>query len=740
MLARLFRRWHVARNELIAVLALVALLSPDLALAQQAGYTFKAESELVLVNVSVRDSHGNLVRDLKPEDFTIYEDNKPQKVASFDIENTESVAATPQQEQQQVNLLTGNPKKNRATVANPNPSPSAEEQAIKDRRLIILFFDLSAMQPDEIERSVKAAQDYLDKQMQPADLVSIVSLSSTVTANQDFTSDRAQLKKVLQTLNSGAGTGYEEGSTGTTEGTADTGNSFTVDDTEYNIFNTDRRLQALRTVAQQVASVPQKKALIYFSSGMDRTGIENESELRAATNAAVLANMSIYTMDIRGLQALPPGGAAQNASLRGTSPYSGQSTMNDLNSNFTTQETLVSLSADTGGRAYLDSNDFSKVFRGVQDDTTMYYLLGYHSTNAARDGKFRRITVKLNRPGLKIDYRKGYYAEADFQHGNRDDRERQLMEELASDLPSTDLPVYLATGYFRVADNKFYVPISLIVPGSEIPFTQAKDQDKATLDVLGVVTDAKKLPAGEIRDTVKLAVNTSSQVRRKNVQYNSYVMLPPGKYHFKVVVRENQSGRMGSFETDFIIPDMKPEPLKLSSIVLASQVQPANKRDANNPLVHDGSEIVPSVTRVFSNGQHLYLYYEVYDPTKGAAGTGSAAVAGSGGAKSDSSAKSGIRLLSNVSFFKGDVKAYETPLVEVQDISVPNRKAAVFQLDVPLSELKPGFYTCQVNVIDDAGGHFLFPRLAMLVRAEQPSVATPPPAATPAPAGGKTGS
>ncbi len=125
------------------------------------------------------------------------------------------------------------------------------------------------------------------------------------------------LRRSLESFNLGAGAGFEEGSVGTTEGTPDNANSFTVDDTEYNIFNTDRRLEAIRTIAQQVASVPQQKALIYFSSGMDRTGIENESELRSATNAAVLANMAIYTMDIRGLQALPPGGAAQNASLRG---------------------------------------------------------------------------------------------------------------------------------------------------------------------------------------------------------------------------------------------------------------------------------------------------------------------------------------------------------------------------------------------------------------------------------------
>ncbi len=700
-------------QKLMALAVVSALLCPDLAVAQQAGYTFKAQTELVLVDISARDKSGNLVRDLKPEDFTVLEDNKPQKVSTFDIENLEN---TPVVTDQQLNLLTSTLKKPGHADTAGNTAPSAEQSAIKDRRLIILFFDLADMQPDEIERSADAAQNYIDKQMQPADLVSVVSLGSTITVNQDFTSDRAQLKKALQSFNLGNGAGFEEGTTGTTEGTADSGNSFTVDDTEYNIFNTDRRLQALRTVAQQVANVPQKKALIYFSSGMDRTGIENESELRAATNAAVLANMSIYTMDIRGLQALPPGGEAQNASLRGKAPYSGQATLNALNSNFTTQETLVALSADTGGRAYLDSNDFSKVLRGVQDDTSLYYLLGYHSTNLARDGKFRRITVRVNRPGIKLEYRKGYYAEADFKHSNKEDRERQLQEELASDLPSTDLPLYLATGYFRLADNKYYVPISLIVPGSEIPFSRSRDQDKATLDVLGLVTDEKKLPAGAIRDTVKLAVNTANEVQRKNVQYDNGLVLSAGKYHLKIVVRENQSGRMGAFETDFTVPDLKSTPLKMSSIIMASQVQPSNKHDSNDPLIHNGSEIVPSVTRVFSSGQHLYFYYEIYDPARSA----NPPVAAAGSRTPDNhpnpEVKNAVRLLSNVSFFKGDVKAYETSLTEVQEISVPNRHAAVFQLDVPLSQLKPGFYTCQVNVIDDAAGHFVFPRVAMLLR------------------------
>jgi VWFA-related protein len=682
------------------VAALLVVILMGSSLPSQTDYTVHAETELVLVNVTVRDKSGNVVRDLKPENFQIKEDGKSQQIVSFDIENTDALPA--------LDGAQAKPLENSAA-----PSPTADKQQLaaavefKDRRLIVLFFDLSGMEPDEIDHSVTAATNYVDKQMAPADLVSIVSLGSSLQVNQDFTADHALLKKALQALNPGTGQGFEEGSTGTTEGTPDTGGSFTADDTEYNIFNTDRRLEALRSIAERLSHVQQKKSLIYFSSGIDRTGIENESELRAATNAAVRANLAFYTMDIRGLQALVAGGEAQNASLRGTSPYSGQSTLNALNSNFTTQETLVTLAADTGGRAFLDSNDFSKVFKGVQEDTSTYYVLGYHSTNPARDGRYRRITVSLNRPGVKVEYRRGYYAPADYQHSTKEDRERQLEEELNSDLPATDLPLYLAAGYFRIGDNKFFVPISLAVPGSQIPFTSGSNQDKATLDVIGLAVDSNKRQVGDMRDTVKLAVNTSADVRRKNVQYDNGFTLLAGKYHLKFVVRENQSGRMGSFETDIEIPDLRTRPLKMSSVVLASQIQPAKKtRNNSNPLVRDGSEIVPSVTHVFSTGQHLYLYYEVYDPGHEGQGKG----------KSKASNDSGIRLLTNIAFFQGKVKTYESPLQEVKELNARDRGAAVFQLDVPLAQLKPGFYTCQVNVVDDAAGLFTFPRLALLLR------------------------
>ncbi len=695
-------------DQAVAVLLALVLLCSTSPSQQQTGYVFHAESDLVLVNVTARDKSGKFVPGLKPKDFTILEDNKPQKIVSFDVENVDAVPAS--------DVAQAKPLPEAASGQASTTASTADLSAqFKDRRLIVLFFDLSAMEPDEIDRAVSSAERYVDTQMAPADLVSIVSLGSSLLVNQDFTADQALLKKQLDAFSAGSGQGFEEGTTGTTEGTPDTGQPFNADDTEYNIFNTDRRLEALRSVAEKLAHVQQKKSLIYFSSGMDRTGIENQSELRAAVNAAVRSNLAIYTMDMRGLQALVAGGEAQNASLRGVSAYSGQATLNALNSNFATQETLVTLASDTGGRAFLDSNDFSRIFKGVQQDTSTYYLLGYHSTNPARDGRYRHIVVRSNLRDVKIDYRRGYYAPADYQHSTQDDKERQLEEELASELPATDFPLYLGVAYFRLDGNKFFVPISLVVPGSQIPFVRSSDRDKATLDVIGMVLDSEHHPLNRIRDTVKLAVSTSAEVQKKNVQYDTGMSLLSGKYHLKFVVRENQTGRMASFETDIEVPELKAWPLKMSSVVLANQIETTKiKTSANlNPLVHDGSEIIPNITHVFSATQHLFLYYEVYDPARPAVPDS---------ARGQES-RSGIRLLSNVAFFQGKVKAYESSLVELTELNARERKAAVFQLDVPLTSLKPGFYTCQVNVIDDAGGHFLFPRLALLVRPESAGAA-----------------
>jgi VWFA-related protein len=672
--------------------------------AQRGGYVLKTNAELVLTNIVARDTKtGELVRGLTQSDFTVFENGKRQEIATFDFQSVDM--ATPLNEATVSGLASGtNGSGNKAAVV-------ARPEDLRNHRLIVMFFDLTSMQPEDLDRSVKAARDFLTNKMQPADLVALVSLGDTFKVDQDFTADRKALASEVGIYNGTQGQGFAGGANSNTNQAEDT-TGYTPDESEYNDLNTDRELFALRAVAKTLEKINEKKSLLYFSGGISRDGIENQASLRAAINAAVRANLAIYSVDTRGLQTVLPLGDASTGSLRGSGAFNGAALSNNMSSNFASQEVMATLSSDTGGKAFFDSNDFAPAFAQVQRDTSAYYAIGFHSTNPVRDGKYRKLSIKVNRPGIKLEYRPGYYAPADFQHSGREDRERELEEQLTSDLPATDVAVYLDALYFRLDENRFFVPVSLIVPGSQIPFVKGGDKDKATLDIIGEVIDEVKRPIGSARETVKLNLDPSLQARQRNIQYTTSFNLPPGKYHLKFVVRENQTGRMGSFETDINLPEMKKQPLKMSSIVLASLRQPTKKA---SPLVRSGQEYVPNISHVFRQDQHLYLLYEVYGPTREKAAQ-----------NPPKGARQGIDVLSSLQLMQGTTKVYETPLVQAKAENVEGRDAVAIELDVPLTGLKPGQYLCQLNVIDDAGGSFAFPRFAVLVRE---SVATVPDAA-----------
>jgi VWFA-related protein len=587
----------------------------------------------------------------------------------------------------------------------------AKPADLRNHRLIVMFFDLTSMQPEDLNRSVDAAQAFLKSKMQPADLVALVSLGDTLNVDQDFTADKNALINEVGAYNGTESQGFQAGATANTNQVEDT-TGYTPDESEYNDVNTDRELFALRAVSQSLSKIDEKKSLLYFSGGISRDGIENQASLRAAINAAVRANLAIYSVDTRGLQAIGPLGDASTGSLRGNGAYNGSALTNNMNTNFASQEVMATLSSDTGGKAFFDSNDFAPAFAQVQRDTSAYYAVGFHSTNPARDGKYRKLTFKINKPGIKLEFRPGYYAPADFQHSGKEDREQELNDELASDLPATDIAVYLDAMHFRLDENRYFMPVSLLVPGSQIPFVKGGDKDKATLDIIGEVIDEVKRPIGRVRETVKLNLDPTLNARQKNIQYTTSFNLPPGKYELKFVVRENQTGRMGSFEADVTLPDMKKAPLKMSSIVLSAMREPSKKTGKEvDPLVRNGQEYVPDIAHVFRQDQHMYLLYEVYDPTRQKADT------------LPKGAKPGINLLSSLELIQGSTKVYETPLVQAKAINVENRDAVAVEMDVPLAGLKPGAYLCQLNVIDDAGGSFAFPRFAVLVRDAAPAAA-----------------
>jgi VWFA-related protein len=671
--------------------------------AQQSGFVLKVNAELVLTNVVARDSKtGEIVRGLKQSDFTVLENGKKQEMASFDFQSVDM--ATPLNEATISGLAAGTTGPGSKAVA------VAKPEELRNHRLIVMFFDLTSMQPEDLDRAVNAAKDFLKKKMQPADLVALVSLGDTLKVDQDFTADKDALINEIGVYNGTEGQGFAQGANANSNQVEDT-TGYSPDESEYNDLNTDRELFALRAVSKSLEKITEKKSLLYFSGGISRDGIENQASLRAAINAAVRANLAVYSVDTRGLQTISPLGDASTGSLRGQGGFNGGSLLNNMNANFSSQEVMGTLSSDTGGKAFFDSNDFAPAFAQVQRDTSAYYAIGFHSTNPARDGKYRKLTIKINRPGIKLEYRPGYYAPADFAHSGKEDRERDLEEQLSSDLPATDVAVYLDAMYFRLDENGFYVPVSLIVPGSQIPFVKGGDKDKATLDIVGTVIDEVKRPIGRARETVKLNLDQSQQARQKNIQYTTSFNLPPGKYHLKFVVRENLTGRMGSFEADIVLPEMKKAPLKLSSIVLASARQPSKHQ---SPLVRNGEEYVPNISHVFRQDQHLFLLYEIYAPAREKAVEGQ-----------PKGTKPGINLLSSLELIQGSTKVYETPVVKATAVNVEGRDAVAIELDVPLAGLKPGPYICQLNVIDDAGGSFAFPRFAVLVREPAPPATQP---------------
>jgi VWFA-related protein len=664
---------------------------------------FRSAREVITVDVIVRDKSGNVVRGLSANDFEIREDGQPQQILNFSFEEIRDKAPA---RMETADLLAGVQEKlqqqarTSAPAANPAPAPEATpvtSETMAGRRLITLLFDVSSMQPDDVQRAVDSAQKYVSEKMSPADLVAVVTVSSSLNVLTDFTGDRTKVASAL------AGLGYAEGTStpppdastvATDEAAASSTDDTSTDTSDLDMFNNDIRLRALKTLADTLAPIEQKKSILYFSAGMQRNGQDNQVELRAAINAAVRANVSFYPVDTRGLQAVVPGGDARQASGRGNDMFSGRGVAQQYDSLAGSQDTLTSLAADTGGKAFTDTNDFGEAFARVQSDMSAYYLLAYSSSNPAHDGRFRRIQVRVKRQDLKIESRSGYYAERDFQHTSRGDRETQLQDQLFSAVSATDLPVLVNAGYFRLSSDKYYVPVSLIVPGYAVPVTNP--EAKVSLDVLGLVRDEQGRPLGRFRETLQLPPGTGKTLAGTQVLYQSGVTLPPGRFSVKAVVRENASGEMGTFEAAITIPELKKEPLKVSSVVLSTQVEPAaTKGKSDNPLIRDGLQLVPNLTHVVARDQKLFFYYEVYDPAEAA---------------------SAPQVRTSLAFYRGKVKVFETPVVERTKIDAPDRHAALFQFEVPAESFTPGLYTCQINIIDTIAGHFAFPRVTLFVK------------------------
>ncbi|MFZ0739012.1 MAG: VWA domain-containing protein [Candidatus Acidiferrales bacterium] len=676
----------------------------------------RSSSDLVRIDVEVTDRSGKPITGLREDQFTVMDDGKPQKIANFSYADIEKVETAGGEDAKPIVVP--------VDIEEPAAAPAIGE-AVRDRRMIVLFFDLTSMETDDLIRAHDSSLKFVQKQMTPADLVAVVTFSSRLSVLANFTNDHATLEKAVAQIVPGVSAGladplYAAAQNGEEDVQEYTGAAYTPDETEFNVFNTDQKLAAVENLADVLGAIPGRKSVVEFTGGITQTGEENRTQLRAATDAANRADVSIYSIDARGLFALPPGGDTSTGAASGTSMFSGASVYHQTDQREDSRDTLATLSTDTGGRSFFDLGDLSDAFPKIQADNTGYYLLGYTlPPDVKRDGRWHTIRVKVAASGAHVRYRSGYYAPKDFQHFASEDRKQQLSEAMQSESPYVDLPIAVETSMFRLNEQQIYVPIAAKISSSALQWAQKRGAREASFDF---AAEVRAYPdwrtVAQLQDTihVKLDAQRYAQVSGSNLLYEGGLVLSPGRYRMKFLARENESGHIGSFEDDLILPPLQADRLTLSSVLLSNQLEPVAKssevqtkgqgRQAKietSPLEMSGEKIIPNVTRLFTQQQTLYVFFQAYCPEKVDPNV----------------------LRASLIFFRSGVEINATPLLAPASVDASTRTAS-YRISLPLSKLPVGHYSVQVVVVGPGTQHSAFGRAYLALR--QPEAAAPTPA------------
>lgn len=700
---------------------------------QQAAQTgvLRAQSDLVRLDVEVTDKSGNSMKGLRAPQFVVTDDGKPQRISIFSYSDIEKLETAGAEDTTPIVIA----------VDNSGPGAASDEQLgerLRDRRLIVLFFDLTSMQTDDILRAHDAAEKYVKNQIQPADLVAVVTFSSQLSVLANFTNDRELLKKAVAKLTPGSeselGTPlYAAAQNGEYSVQEYTGAAYTADETEFNVFNTDQKLAAVEGMCNVLGGIPGRKALVEFTGGITQTGEENRTALRAATDAANRANVSIYSIDARGLFAVAPGGDVTTNAATGNSMFIGASVFHQTDQREDTRDTLATLSSDTGGKAFFDLGDLSDALPKIQQDNGGYYLLGYYlAAGVKRDGRWHSLHVKVNAAGAHVRFRSGYYAPKDFQHLEKEGRDQQVADALRSDNPVVELPVAVETSLFRLSDQQTYVPIAAKISSSALDWAEKHGRRETEFDFAAEVREAPTGQAvADLRDTIRVQLDPErfQQIKQSNLLYQGGLVLAPGKYRLKFVARENESGRIGTFEQNLVIPEAAKNHIELSSVLLSSQIVAVEKSSEvqvkgrgmqakllASPLEMEGQRIIPSVTRFFTPGQTLYVFFQAYYPEK---------ISISGNSSSAGAFDPNL-LRAGLIFFRTGIQVNATPLLSPTGVDAKSRTAS-FRISLPLAKLPAGRYTVQAVVIGAGTQESAFGRAYLAL--QQPPTPSPATAA-----------
>jgi VWFA-related protein len=666
-------------------------------------YTLSVKVQLVVEAVVVKGKDGKPIQGLTAKDFAVTEDGVPQTVRICEHQDlAEEAKPLPASKRDSEDI------KLYKQLARTQISPeSVDNERYKNRRLLALYFDMSAMYPADQMRALSAAEQFIRTQMTTVDLVSILRYQGgSVDILQDFSADRNKLLSILETMVVGEGQGSAE--TIDDASSADTGAAFGQDDTEFNVFNTDRQLSALETAAKMLGQLNEKKSLIYFASGLRLNGIDNQAQMHATVDAAIKAGVSFWPIDARGLVAQAPLGDATQGSPGNAGVYTGAAALANTSNFQLSQDTLYALAGDTGGKAQFDSNDLEHGIVEAQDAISDYYLIGYYATNTAKNGHFRRVKVALTENlEAKLSYREGYYADKEFNKFTAVDKERQLEDALMLEDPITELSIAMEIDHFQLNRAEYFVPIIVKIPGRELALAKRGGAEHTLIDFVGEIKD---LVGGNtisnVRDNVniKLSGSTAAELAHLPIEYDTGFTLLPGKYMIKFLARDDETGRIGTYETTFTIPNLNKElkRVPISSVVLSSQRLELNealydaakskdrqKEDAVNPLVEEGKKLVPSVTRVFSTARQIYVYLQAYKQPVASE-------------PAISPKPEPQPLFAFVTLYSAGNKVFETPPMAIVPNAASRLGTMPLSFSLGLNGLPDGQYDCQVTVLDPA--------------------------------------
>jgi VWFA-related protein len=578
--------------------------------------TFKAEVNYVEVDAIVTDQQGRFVGDLSKGDFQVLEDGKPQGLANFWLVNVPVEYA-------EAPLFVSQPIE---------PDVTTNAKPFDGRIYLIVLDDLHIAA--EWTPRVKTSAKRLVQQMGANDVAAVVNTGGTTEGSQEFTGSKRLLSAAIDkfmgkglrsaTLNKLDDYNRSRGlPTGVSSAPRDI-------DEHQRAYNARATLSSLRNLSEFMSGVRgRRKALVLFSSGigydiLDVFNNQYASDIRGETREAIAAatrsNVSIYSVDPRGLTDVDMMGLtgvdpAMDPSLRLDASGMRDELRNE-------QDSLRVLAEETGGFAALNSNDYSSAFNRMRDENSNYYLLGYYPTNDRRDGRFRKIEVRVNRPGLQVRARKGYAAPrgkaaAPAAAAGKDKPSPLLREAMDSPLPLSGLRLSMSAAPFKGTAPNASVAIVLRADGASLKFTEREGRFEGSLEVSIVAVDRN----GKIRNATRQKVDmplrpqTHALVAQTGISAVARIDIPPGKYQLRVAALDGGSQLAGSVYYDMEVPDFNAGPLSMSGVVLTSS------RAAATPVVGLAADDAlrqmlpgpPTVAREFRPDEELAVMAEVYD-------------------------------------------------------------------------------------------------------------------------------